>query len=267
MTCVLCWDDLTQEQQQELRPCHHVACKRCFKDWIETCENNGRHDVSCPYCRQAIEMEICNDILGRCYEAKSKTAEDAPDEVDDFTLSWLQENEARQCPHCGVWMMMTEEEDDNNPVMCRCGYCYCWTCEKCALLCDCYHSDIYDNVTGEELKFDREDVLAASEEDYLNFRAFLARRRNRELGDGTQADSHETVAEEPAEVDFMTIFDVEEPAEALFVSFLEWFEEEEEESFDPSETQSVSNRLCRVKSGGSQKRVKPRSLLDRSLSY
>lgn len=206
MTCIICWEeDLVTEQQQVLRPCQHMACKACINDWIETCESQGHDEAKCPHCRQVISAETCQAVLCRLYKPKTKTAEDVPEELDDFTMTWLQENGARQCPHCGAWII---NEEGNEPIMCLCGYCYCWNCDDCALDCDCCHNEIYDNVTGQDITIDRDELRVATEADKRNFRAFLERRRNGE--DVLDSDESTSVLEEPAEADLTSIFDCQE---------------------------------------------------------
>lgn len=216
MTCIICWEeDLEVKQQQQvvvLQPCRHTACKACLKDWIQTCERQGHDAAACPHCRQTIASETCRAILQRPYRRKHKTVDEAQgDELDDFTATWLQENGARQCPHCGAWIV-SEEESSGEPVMCLCGYCYCWNCDDCALDCDCHHEEIYDNVTQQDIVIDRDTLRVATEAEKRNFRAFLERRRNGEddySSDSNDKDEDEesVIIEEPAEADVKALFD------------------------------------------------------------
>jgi hypothetical protein len=65
-------------------------------------------------------------------------------EIDEFTLVYLREQGARQCPDCGVWIML-EEGCDN--VMCRCGcrFCYC-----CGQKGTCSGGTFYNNIVEDE---------------------------------------------------------------------------------------------------------------------
>lgn len=83
-------------------------------------------------------------VLGRPLQRVTRTAATvSTNTVDDFTMTWWQENGAQQCLHCGAWMV--REDDDR--VMCLCGGRYCWTCHAAADGCDCGHTEYYDTVT------------------------------------------------------------------------------------------------------------------------
>ena len=247
MACIVCLEDIPLDAQVVLEPCHHTACQGCIRNWIETCEEQGHDEAKCPQCRQVMGEATCHAILGRPYQAKSLTADDISQELDDFTLTWLQENGAKQCKNCGAWLT---NEEGQEALMCLCGYCYCWACDVSALDCDCGHDEFYDNVTGVEINIRNRDedssefpIVVAAEEDREHFRAFLEARRDAHRNDNSDDDDESTnsevepveacsetsIIEEPAEVDFITIFDQEENAEANFVSIFDWCEEDDDE--------------------------------------
>uniref|UniRef100_A0A7S3L0S8 RING-type domain-containing protein n=1 Tax=Amphora coffeiformis TaxID=265554 RepID=A0A7S3L0S8_9STRA len=238
MACIVCWEDIPPDAQVFLQPCQHTACRGCVQNWIETCEQQGQDDAKCPHCRQVMSHATCQAVLGgRPYQAKRLTADDVPQELDEFTLTWLQENGARQCKNCGAWL--TDEEEGQEPLMCLCGYCYCWTCDMSALDCDCGHDEFYDNVTGEGITIrnrgassseDDPIIVLATEEDREDFRAFLEARRDAHRGGDSDDDDDddesnhpeaETI-EESAEANFISIFEQEVEAEANFESILDW---------------------------------------------
>lgn len=267
MTCIICWEEendlaiaIDQQQQQVmLQPCRHTACQQCIKDWIETCETNSRDEATCPHCRQVLcQKQVCREILDRPYRPANRQTPAADDDwVDDFTMTWLQENGARTCPNCGAWMI--NEEESSEPEMCLCGFCYCWDCDDCALDCECNHHDVYDSLTDRNVTIDRDNLLVATEEDRWDFRAFLQRRLEAE-------QPSETFVEEPAEADFVSIFDYEESAEADFVPITEWYEEEIISMIQEERTR-MSEIPCSLQSQeGNAYHPRPRSLIRRAMS-
>lgn len=244
MTCIVCLEDHLDDLQV-LNPCKHKACLGCIKDWIETCESERHDEAKCPHCRQVIEDTTCQNILGRQYTPKHRTTEDVPLELDEFTMTWLQENGARQCLNCRMWMT---NEETNDALMCVCGFCYCWNCDMCAEDCDCGHDEVYDNLRGEDVEIHGDSRRpVATEEECNDFLSFVHQARG--AGSGSDSDGEEQSVvdvqsqaeieenrteerveefiEEPASAHFTSLFEFEEEADADFSSILEWPREED----------------------------------------
>ena len=216
MTCPLCWETVSALIQ--FHPCPHRACRPCAQNWMETCERHGHDNVACPHCRQVVAVETCADVLERPYKPYQKTADDVPAAaVDEFTLTWLIENGARQCTECGAWMTNEQEQD---PLICLCGYFYCWQCNECALDCSCYHCEFYDHISNADKYFAREGNRY-TEEQRNEIHRWVEEARNR-----MNEPHEESVVEEPCEVYLTTIFLYEEPAEADFVASFSWSDAE-----------------------------------------
>ena len=94
--------------------CQHEFCRSCLLRWFHT-------SVSCPKCRQDVhEKDIFRVTGGRpLTRAQDTDQEQAPNNlIDEFTLTWLQENDARQCPGCKNWIVRSAGCDN---MKCRCG--------------------------------------------------------------------------------------------------------------------------------------------------
>jgi hypothetical protein len=70
--------------------------------------------------------------------------EDNDIEIDEFTLAYLEEQGAKMCPDCGVWIV---REDGCNNVMCRCGCRFCFCCGRKGT---CTGGTFYNNVEQSE---------------------------------------------------------------------------------------------------------------------
>ncbi|CAB9513861.1 expressed unknown protein [Seminavis robusta] len=246
MTCMVCWEQTANDSTTTpattttattaatsssktllTLPCNHGACHSCITNWIERCEGNGHDEATCPHCRQEIHPDAIAEIMGRPYERVSQklTPEDAAI-VDDFTQTWLDDNEARECSNCGMWSVR-EGDDSLQATACLCGYIYCWNCEDEAEDCGCDHHEYYDYLTDDCYQMsDASDYPVATEEDLQDFQAFMQRRKAVICGDDeNEADSDEEqekqkVQEEPAEYVFLvSVFDeCTEPAEYVFLA-------------------------------------------------
>jgi hypothetical protein len=78
--------------------------------------------------------------------------------MDEFTRTYLEEEDVRKCPGCGAWIV---KEDGCNNMMCRCGCRFCFCCGD--LICCFGGGTFYDNVLGCDEE-DEEDVSYHSEE-------------------------------------------------------------------------------------------------------
>ena len=143
-SCFICFEscDLV-----ELQGCGHKACQECLVDWIKSCEEKGKDEASCPTCRQSIDNNQVTDILGRCFQrVPQKPIKDAA--TDEFTMTWLQDQQACMCEECGIWIVYEEEQDGDSKdeeagnktvaVTCMmCGYSFCWKCRNEETECEC----------------------------------------------------------------------------------------------------------------------------------
>jgi hypothetical protein len=147
--------------------------------------------------------------------------EDVSDQpVDDFTMTWLQENGARQCVECGAW---TVNEEGVNTNICACGYCYCWDCDDNAFHCPCQHSDFFDPLSGGEFYVNRNADNHVTDEEKTKFLTSLHEYRHHvnQASEVTEEEASQ-VMEEPCEVFIGSIFDHEEPIEADVVALFDW---------------------------------------------
>lgn len=109
--CPICLEE-KEEEVIQLDACSHEFCKQCLITWLENSE-------SCPKCRRIIEQCEFRRIMGRLFVDPKN--EERTTGLDAFTLTWLQDNHARQCPACGVWI--TRYRGCNFMVChCRCSF-------------------------------------------------------------------------------------------------------------------------------------------------
>jgi len=164
--------------------CPHHVCRPCLKTYLLCCENERKASAICPDpdCETIVTMELAKEILGREYTwttpaaTKTDTGAPSPDpekDQDQDLIKWLQENEARNCGHCGAWIV---REDGCDTMQCLCGWRFCYLCREDAEDgCGCGHSegDFYDNI------LDLEGAAApdlATDEDLQKFAEFCHRR-------------------------------------------------------------------------------------------
>ena len=69
--------------------------------WIEKEETSGQEASTCPICRVNIDEDDVHRIIGRSFEPRKVEVEEAnSEEIDEFTLHWLNEN-TTLCKGCG----------------------------------------------------------------------------------------------------------------------------------------------------------------------
>jgi len=160
----------------------------CWKLWLETCETN-KAKATCPGCRQELQNDVVENVLGRAWETVSSPPI-APDIMDEFTETWMQNHQVMQCQNCGARIKKTE---GCSAIMCLCGYRFCWCCELPPGDCGCGNcddiGDFYDNTLQAHLgelanelvdDIDDEDgpaLKVASAEEFMELRKFLEWRR------------------------------------------------------------------------------------------
>mmetsp|Transcript_3317 Transcript_3317/g.5554 ORF Transcript_3317/g.5554 Transcript_3317/m.5554 type:complete len:361 (+) Transcript_3317:97-1179(+) len=117
-----------------LTTCQHQSCTPCLVRWIEKEETLGQEAPTCPICRVNIEDEDVRRIIGRSFEPRGKVMDEAnSEEIDEFTLHWLNENTAL-CEGCGSRI---EKESGCNLIECLCGYRFCYHCNAPGGRCEC----------------------------------------------------------------------------------------------------------------------------------
>ncbi|KAK1735766.1 hypothetical protein QTG54_013472 [Skeletonema marinoi] len=117
-----------------LTTCQHQSCTPCLVRWIEKEETSGQEAPTCPICRVDIEDEDVHQIIGRSFEPRGKIMDEAnSEEIDEFTLHWLNENTAL-CEGCGSRI---EKESGCNLIECLCGYRFCYHCNAPGGRCEC----------------------------------------------------------------------------------------------------------------------------------
>lgn len=141
--CSICMD--SPSDPVKLRGCGHTGCQECFVDWIVSCEKKGKDEATCPTCRCKMDPSQVPTILGRAFQRVSQAPSSTEDE---FTMSWLQDQQACKCEECGIWIVYEEpakdeeEEGDEKKktaaVTCMvCGYSFCWGCRNEETFCEC----------------------------------------------------------------------------------------------------------------------------------
>lgn len=119
--------------------CGHKFCLSCVEHWFEFQEScPSTTALTCPHCREVVgesdvlavlrrpvRLDSNDHSAGNFHEVSAAAASSASEGPDEFTLSFLAEQGARQCPDCGVWIIL---EDGCNNVMCRCGCRFCYCC-------------------------------------------------------------------------------------------------------------------------------------------
>ena len=62
VTCAICFEEISIEQEVGLDSCKHKYCDPCITKWVKEFAN------SCPYCKQKVTKIIGKDSLGRPVE-------------------------------------------------------------------------------------------------------------------------------------------------------------------------------------------------------
>ncbi|KAG7354560.1 zinc finger C3HC4 type domain containing protein [Nitzschia inconspicua] len=127
--CSICLD--LAEDRVTLRLCGHEYCGECLETWFLRQERTSSKPPSCPECRAEVHNDDIICVLGRSIRSWSDCGqtETHPDDdwgdTEDFTLTFLQEQGARECPDCGMWII---KDDGCDNIMCRCGCRFCYCC-------------------------------------------------------------------------------------------------------------------------------------------
>ena len=113
----------------------------------------------CPQCRLPVTSSDVRSVLGRNIEAvKVEDMSEAEylgiltarlmeeSELEAFTLATLQQEDARQCPECHMWII---RDDGCDAMMCLCGCRFCFCCGKKGS-CSTERSLFYDNILQQE---------------------------------------------------------------------------------------------------------------------
>ena len=111
-SCPICLDeDIRDGEYASLTAtCQHEFCRSCLCTWFE------RNDLTCPKCRAQANVADVVRITGRPLaklndqQRQHQMQDEGHNEnlVDAFTLVWLQDNDARQCPACGHWIVRSQ---------------------------------------------------------------------------------------------------------------------------------------------------------------
>ena len=140
--------------------CSHVFCKPCIASWFLHQENGqytlGDQPLTCPECRAIVNDEDIVSVLDRPLRhvvSDVESEEDHPeqdryDEMDEFTLAYLESQAARKCPDCGIWIIRGEGCES---VMCRCGCRFCFCCGNRG---NCSGSTFFNNIILEEEEYE-----------------------------------------------------------------------------------------------------------------
>ena len=160
--CPICMEELVVEQRPvTLTGCNHTFCSPCAQSWFEHQEktysgNNPAQTtpiINCPHCRQCVNEDDIIQVLGRRAQERpvdsnnTTTPSSASDQpMDEFTRTYLEEQGAKQCPDCGIWILL---EDGCNHMMCRCGCRFCYCCGRRGMPCNQY-GVFFNNVINQE---------------------------------------------------------------------------------------------------------------------
>jgi len=113
-SCSVCLEPTPSANLVELTAtCQHEFCPTCLVTWFNT-------SLSCPKCRQDAHEDDVLRIAGRRIMTEPTTGQQTEglgNRVDEFTLAWLQENDARQCPRCNAWIVRSQGCND---MKCHC---------------------------------------------------------------------------------------------------------------------------------------------------
>ena len=141
---------------------------------------------TCPSCRQRL-VHVDKDItksLGREYVPAGSISDhrDDNDQIDEFTLTLLEEMGVRQCGNCGAQVL---REEGCRAIQCICGFRFCYECSHPMDRCTCVDGlgnfAFFDNLIGTEGEFRDIPPPVATGEDLTHFREFIDRSREREL--------------------------------------------------------------------------------------
>mmetsp|Transcript_8142 Transcript_8142/g.11842 ORF Transcript_8142/g.11842 Transcript_8142/m.11842 type:complete len:239 (-) Transcript_8142:1634-2350(-) len=145
--CSICCESKIPSNMCTLVNCSHESCKGCIVKWIHTEESAGQSQSTCPFCRMKLPEEETSLLLGRPFESfavKENVGHD--EEIDEFTLSWLEQN-TKSCPRCRAYIQKAFDYDCDL-MECLCGNRFCFHCGSQGGRCDCvpqYHG-FWDNV-------------------------------------------------------------------------------------------------------------------------
>ena len=192
MACPICFEELSTKAEScipilTLEACSHRFCKPCLATFLETCECHGTTTPACPSCRQRLVDEDVTKTLEREYvpagSGSTSDQRDDNDQIDEFTLTLLQEMGVRQCGNCGAQILL---EEGCRAIQCICGFRFCYECSHPMDRCTCaggLNNDFafFNNLTRIEGEFRDIPPPVATGEDLTHFRDFIDRSREREL--------------------------------------------------------------------------------------
>jgi len=208
MACPICFEEFSSKTEGNgsiisLEICSHRFCVDCFLVFLKTCEGNGTTMPRCPSCRRGLAAREITRILGREYTPAgcNRYLRDDEEQIDEFTLTLLQEMGVRQCGNCGAQIF---REEGCRAVQCLCGYRFCYECTLPMDQCSCNDGvnnfAFFDNLVGVEVEFCDVPPPVASEEDIVNLRAFIDRSRERGLARRRDEERRREVSRRRAEV-------------------------------------------------------------------
>ena len=167
--CPICMEELVVGRRPvTLTGCNHTFCSPCAQTWFEHQEqtyssssNNNNPTqtspiINCPQCRQCVKNDDIIQVLGRRAQQQQQqrpvdsnitsppSTSDQP--MDEFTRTYLEEQGAKQCPDCGIWILL---ENGCNHMMCRCGCRFCYCCGRKGMPCNQFGL-FFNNVINQE---------------------------------------------------------------------------------------------------------------------
>jgi hypothetical protein len=130
LDCSICYEEIKNISHacQLKASCGHEFCRACLTSWIESCETTASskppNKATCPICRDPINEWDVDRIVGHAFRPP-KPIIPPSDEADDLFRLWLEEEGARSCPQCGMWIIRSY---GCNHMRCRCGAAFCYSC-------------------------------------------------------------------------------------------------------------------------------------------
>ena len=154
--------------------------------FLKTCEIHGCAMPTCSSCRQRLVDKDITKSLGREYEyvpaGSISDHRDDNDQIDEFTLTLLEEMGVRQCGNCSAQVL---REEGCRAIQCICGFRFCYECSHPMDRCTCVDGlgnfAFFDNLIGTEGEFRDIPPPVATGEDLTHFREFIDRSKEREL--------------------------------------------------------------------------------------
>jgi len=172
--CPICYVNAsTSTEGIVLTTCQHQSCKPCLVKWIEKEETSGQEASTCPICRVNIDEDDVHRIIGRYFEPRKVEVEEAnSEEIDEFTLHWLNEN-TTLCQGCGSRI---EKESGCNLIECLCGYRFCYQCNAPGGKCNC---NVGHGFLGLEWGSNAEYIIqpARDSNGFVDFKSCIEQRR------------------------------------------------------------------------------------------